>query len=320
MRTSRLSHLLALRVFVVALAVVGTWIFVSGVVPTVPPGGTFQVADSLPATVGTALTVSPASSVVTGTPVTLSASVTRATAAGSVQFKDGPTNVGAPVRVSNGTASETTSTLAAGSHKLIAIFTPTDPVPVHPSTSPVTLLTVTTSPTGTRSEGKGSLPTITPQQSGLSLDNPVPVADNQVPVARDNRIPTTLDTQLPVAPGNLIPTILDSPMSTTQDKPVSMTNLDAKTATTQATLTPTTQHNRGDASWDGRGRFLSDRTLTGCRHSNCDSRSKCGPQKMTTSGGQRTGQSSMSQPSMSQPSMMGQSSMGQSSTSPTTGP
>lgn len=115
MPTTRLSHWLAVRGFVGALAVSGTWLLVSGVVPTEPPGGAVQVADSLAVTASsTALTVSPPAAVAQGTPVTLKAMVTHATAPGSVQFKDGFTNVGAPVKVSNGTASQTTSTLAAG--------------------------------------------------------------------------------------------------------------------------------------------------------------------------------------------------------------
>lgn len=62
----------------------------------------------------TALTTSPASPVAYGTPVTLTATITPAAAAGSVQFKDGTTNVGNPVAVVNGMASRSTSKLVVG--------------------------------------------------------------------------------------------------------------------------------------------------------------------------------------------------------------
>jgi Bacterial Ig-like domain (group 3) len=72
----------------------------------------------------TALTASPASPVAQGTPVTPTAAVTPAKAAGTVQFKDGTTNVGTPLTITNGKASRTISTLAAGSHQLTTVFTP----------------------------------------------------------------------------------------------------------------------------------------------------------------------------------------------------
>ncbi|MGH3693136.1 MAG: Ig-like domain-containing protein [Pseudonocardiaceae bacterium] len=65
-------------------------------------------------------------------PVTLTASVTPSVAAGSVQFKDGATDLGIPVTVSNGTASATTSTLSGGSHLLTAVFGP-DPKAADPA-------------------------------------------------------------------------------------------------------------------------------------------------------------------------------------------
>jgi hypothetical protein len=73
----------------------------------------------------TTLVASPAGPVVTGTAVTLTATVAPA-AAGSVDFRVGGTSLGtAPV--SGGTASITTSTLPAGSNTVTAAFTPTDP-------------------------------------------------------------------------------------------------------------------------------------------------------------------------------------------------
>lgn len=92
----------------------------------------------------TGLTTNPASPVRKGTQVVLNATVAPATAAGTVQFKDGATNLGNPVVVSSGTASSgTTSTLAAGGHQLTAVFTPADPAAFAASTSPVLAFEVT---------------------------------------------------------------------------------------------------------------------------------------------------------------------------------
>jgi hypothetical protein len=75
--------------------------------------------------------------------VSLFATVTPATAAGTVQFKDGIANLGNPVIVSNGAASGTTSTLTVGAHQLTAVFTPTDQAVFSSSTSPVLIFEVT---------------------------------------------------------------------------------------------------------------------------------------------------------------------------------
>ncbi len=72
----------------------------------------------------TALAVSPANTAQQFSTVTLSATVSPAAAAGTVQFTDGTTNIGAPVTVSGGAATLTTSTLAVGAHSFTATFTP----------------------------------------------------------------------------------------------------------------------------------------------------------------------------------------------------
>jgi hypothetical protein len=88
-----------------------------------------------PAATTTTLTTSPGGPVETGTEVTLNAAVTPVGALGSVQFKDGDTDIGGPVAVSSGTASTTTSTLSAGTHQLTAVFMPTDSTTFDASTS-----------------------------------------------------------------------------------------------------------------------------------------------------------------------------------------
>src|SRR5918997_4595893 len=93
----------------------------------------------------TGLSVSPVSPVVQGTRVTLTATITPATAVGTVQFKDGTTNLGNPVVVVNGTASGTTSMLAVGSRQLTAVFIPSNPAAFSSSAAPVVTFVVTTS-------------------------------------------------------------------------------------------------------------------------------------------------------------------------------
>jgi hypothetical protein len=84
----------------------------------------YQSTDpNAPVTTGTSLAVSPASPVTQGSPVTLTATVTPASATGTVQFKDGAGNLGSPVAVSGGTAALTTSALPAGARSLTAVFT-----------------------------------------------------------------------------------------------------------------------------------------------------------------------------------------------------
>jgi len=57
-----------------------------------------------------------------GQPVTFTATLTPANATGTVQFLDGVTNLGAPVTVSNGTATLLTSSLSIGGHSITAVY------------------------------------------------------------------------------------------------------------------------------------------------------------------------------------------------------
>ncbi|MDT4893935.1 MAG: hypothetical protein QOE97_2970 [Pseudonocardiales bacterium] len=87
-----------------------------------------------PTQTSTALDISPTSPITVGTVSTLTATVTPAGAVGSVQFKDGATNIGSPVAVSGGTAI-TTNTFAVNTHSVTAVFTPTDSNAFSTSTS-----------------------------------------------------------------------------------------------------------------------------------------------------------------------------------------
>lgn len=85
----------------------------------------------------TALSISPAGPVTAGTPVTLTAHISPATA-GTVQFSDATNPLGAPVTVAAGTATLTTSALGSGVHTLTAAFTPTAATSLASTSAPVT--------------------------------------------------------------------------------------------------------------------------------------------------------------------------------------
>lgn len=103
----------------------------------------YQTTDpSEPVTTTTALSASPAAPVSQGTPVTLTATVTPSSAAGTVQFKAGSADIGAPVAVSGGTATLTTPDLPVGDNSLTAVFTGASP-DIGDSTSPAVSYEVT---------------------------------------------------------------------------------------------------------------------------------------------------------------------------------
>ncbi|WP_460972616.1 Ig-like domain-containing protein, partial [Prescottella soli] len=72
--------------------------------------------------VATSTSVQVPATATTGVPVTLTASVAPANAAGTMQFKDGAANIGAPVAVSNGGASLDYTFTAAGAHDITAVY------------------------------------------------------------------------------------------------------------------------------------------------------------------------------------------------------
>lgn len=82
----------------------------------------------------TALAALPVGHQLPGGTVDLTATVSPV-AAGTVQFKDGAANLGAPVAVAAGSATLSVTTLNAGAHSITATFTPTDPSAFSASTS-----------------------------------------------------------------------------------------------------------------------------------------------------------------------------------------
>jgi hypothetical protein len=90
----------------------------------------------------TTTTLTPATQTVgVGGNATVTAHVAPSSAAGSVQFKDGSTNLGSPIAVSGGTAVFSTTSLSTGSHSITGTFVPTDSSAFSASTSaPVTVI------------------------------------------------------------------------------------------------------------------------------------------------------------------------------------
>jgi hypothetical protein len=92
----------------------------------------------------TVLSVSPASPQALGASVTLSATVTSSAAvSGTVQFRSGTTALGAPVAVTGGAASLTTTALPAGTLSLTAEFIPAAGANISGSTSAAVPFTIT---------------------------------------------------------------------------------------------------------------------------------------------------------------------------------
>ncbi|MCX6397523.1 MAG: Ig-like domain-containing protein [Propionibacteriales bacterium] len=119
--------------------------------------GTYTYVPPAPAGVATTTTLAqPATPIKVGTTTTLTATVSESAAAGTVQFKDGATNLGAPVAVVSGTATKSGVALVAGNRSLTAVFTSADTNAFLSSTSTATSVVVAGVPviTGTAAVGK----------------------------------------------------------------------------------------------------------------------------------------------------------------------
>jgi Bacterial Ig-like domain (group 3) len=165
--------------FLVAVTVLGALSLTGGLANAAPadslgspyhPSSSAASASNSMAT-STVLTTSPASPVTPGTLLTLTATVTPATAVGTVQFKDGTTNLGDPVAVSKGIAAGTISTLPLGSHQMTAAFTPADAAVFNPSTSAARSVVVANS-TGSPTTGS---PVTGPAPTGPAPAGPLPI-------------------------------------------------------------------------------------------------------------------------------------------------
>jgi PKD repeat protein len=96
-------------------------------------------------TTTTALAVSPASPVVAPADATLTATVSGAGAAGTVEFFNGTTSLGTSA-VASGTATKSLTALAAGSYSYTAVFTPTNAALFTSSTSSASAYVVNAAP------------------------------------------------------------------------------------------------------------------------------------------------------------------------------
>ncbi|MFN0284288.1 MAG: Ig-like domain-containing protein [Kineosporiaceae bacterium] len=125
---------------------------VRSIVASFLPGNGFLASDSSPLAytvlganqvlTTTALSVSPSGTVPQGASVTMTATVTPATASGSVTFVDGTAPLGQPVVVTNGVATFSTAALDPGGRSIAAQFAPDDPAAFSGSRSPVVALVV----------------------------------------------------------------------------------------------------------------------------------------------------------------------------------
>ena len=106
-----------------------------------PPGSTPTPSPTPPGSPGAITTATRLSVIKVPLPFRLGgfvislANVTPRNAVGTVQFKDGATNLGGPVPVAGGVAIGPFIILPAGAHSVTAVFTPTDPANFAPSTS-----------------------------------------------------------------------------------------------------------------------------------------------------------------------------------------
>ncbi|MDH6282211.1 beta strand repeat-containing protein [Prescottella agglutinans] len=95
----------------------------TGFLNSTAPAKSVAVTDPVPQDVTTTTTLTAPATAQTGQQVTLTANLDPANAAGSVQFKDGNTNIGGPVAVSNGKAIAQATFTTAGQHSITAVFT-----------------------------------------------------------------------------------------------------------------------------------------------------------------------------------------------------
>ncbi|MBV9872288.1 MAG: Ig-like domain repeat protein [Frankiaceae bacterium] len=127
----------------------------------------------------TTLTTTPGSPQEAGTTVTLHASVSPAVA-GTVQFKDGSTNIGSPVTVTSGAASIDTSTLSVGTHSLHAVFSPTSAF--YTGSTGDASFTVTAPPAAGTTTALSVNPTTAPAFTSVALTANVVKTSNSNPL------------------------------------------------------------------------------------------------------------------------------------------
>lgn len=94
----------------------------AGFGPSTSSARTVTVSEPMPDAVATVTTLTAPGAAEVGNPVTLSATVSPTPVDGTVQFRDGATNLGSPVLVSSGVASLSHTFTRGGSHMITAVF------------------------------------------------------------------------------------------------------------------------------------------------------------------------------------------------------
>ncbi|MFD1814742.1 Ig-like domain repeat protein, partial [Rhodococcus gannanensis] len=107
--------------------------------PSTSAAGTVNVTTD-PVIVDTTTTLNVPATATTGTAVDLTATVAPAGATGTVQFKDGATDIGGPVPVSGGTATLNHTFTTTGAHSITAVYS--GDATNHPSTSAASTVNV----------------------------------------------------------------------------------------------------------------------------------------------------------------------------------
>ncbi|MFD1814391.1 Ig-like domain repeat protein [Rhodococcus gannanensis] len=141
-------------------------------------GALATIAVSAPVDATTATTLTAPATATAGTPVALTAAVSPAPNGGTVQFKDGGTNIGAPVQVTGGTATLNHTFATAGARSVTAVFngaagfTGSSSAPQTVDVQPATVVavptatTVTLPATATTGSAAGLSATINPAPAG----------------------------------------------------------------------------------------------------------------------------------------------------------
>jgi hypothetical protein len=132
--------------------------------------GTWSLVYSPQAATATVLAVNPTSPQLSGSSVTLTATVTDPSAPGTVQFLNGTNDVGSPVTVTNGTAQLVTTALPVGNpDNLSAVFTPTTGAAFAGSTSNTVPYVITAPPSDATATALAVNPASAPADTSVGL-------------------------------------------------------------------------------------------------------------------------------------------------------
>src|SRR5450631_2248660 len=171
------------NMFQIRLKSAGTTFYNATTISVDPVTGAWVQVDPAPKTATTTtLAVTPASPATTPVNPTLTATVTPA-AAGTVQFSDGATLLGAPVAVAAGVATTSVTAATVGTHSYSAAFTSTDPLVASSASAPTSYLVNAPKPTPAVA--------LTSTSVAPNFGSPVTFTANVAPIATVN-VPGTV--------------------------------------------------------------------------------------------------------------------------------